>query len=117
MMGLFGKSGNVDVDERKVRAFIDWFLENSDRITASVINRMQDRKTMLTVMDEVGEQLGLVYRDGYKGKVEFDYYEIGDKWELNLYHSGKPFLMKATKKIADGINSLKHPLWTVHINK
>lgn len=116
-MGLFGNSGNSEVDEKKVNAFIEWFLGNSDKITASMIHRIQDRKTMKVVMDEVEAQLALVYRDGYRGKIEFDYCEVCGKWELTLYHYNKPFLVKATDMIAKGINKQKHPLWKVNVRK
>ena len=117
-MGLFSKSEpNGNVDEKKVNTFIDWFLSHSDMITSSMINRIQDRKTMKNVMDQVEEQLTIVYRDGYKGKIEFDYCEIMGRWELTLYHYNKPFLVKATEMIAEGINNMKLSKWTVHTRK
>ncbi len=117
-MGLFSKSEpNGEVDEKKVNTFIDWFLSHSDMITSSMINRMQDRKTMKSVMEQVEEQLAIVYRDGYKGKIEFDYCDVLGRWELTLYHYNKPFLMKATEMIADGINSMKLSKWTVNTRK
>ena len=117
-MGLFGSSsGTGEVDEKKVNAFIEWFLGHSDMITSSMINRMQDRKTMKSVMEEVEDQLAIVYRDGYKGKIEFDYCDVLGRWELTLYHYNKPFLIKATSLIADGINSMRLCKWTVHTRK
>ena len=116
-MGLFGNSGNVEVSDKKVNAVADWFLGNSDKSTASMIHRMQDRKTMKLVMDEVEDHLAMVYRDGYKGKIEFDYCEICGKWELTLYHYNKPYLVKATEMIAKEINRQKHPLWSVNVRK
>ena len=120
-MGLFGKNSKNnetgEVDEKKVNAFIDWFLSHSDMITSSMINRMQDRKTMKSVMEEVEDQLAIVYRDGYKGKIEFDYCDVLGRWELTLYHYNKPFLMKATEMIAEGINSMKLSKWTVNTRK
>lgn len=116
-MGLFGSAGASEVDEKKVSAFVDWFLRNSDRITSSMIHRMQDRKTMKLVMGEVESQLAQVYRDGYRGKIEFDYCEVCGKWELTLYHYNKPFLVKATEMIAKGVNRTQHPLWSVNVRK
>ena len=114
---MFGFLKKAEVDEEKVNVFADWFLENSDRIIASVNNRMQDRQTMMTVLDEVEDQLAIVYRDGYKGQIEFDYGGKDDDWTLNLYHKNKPFLMQATGKIADRINAKRDPKWKARIGK
>ena len=114
---MFGINKKTEVDEKKVKAFVSWFLENGERIIASVENRMNDRKTMMAVLDEVEEQLALVYRDGYRGQIEFDYGGKGDEWELNLYHKNKVFLIKATEMIAEGINDANEPKWKVNIGK
>lgn len=107
----------TDVDEVKVEEFAAWFLENRDRLRASVENRNSDRQGMMKVLDEVEAQLALVYRDGYKGPIEFDYGGKDDNWELNLYHLGRPFLMKATKMIADRINGSESGDWTVNVGR
>ena len=114
---MFGFLKKAEVNEEKVNAFADWFLENGDRIIASVNNRMQDRQAMMTVLDEVEEQLAKVYRDGYKGQIEFDYGGKDDDWTLNLYHKNKPFSMQATEMIADRINEKRDPKWKVRVGK
>ena len=116
-MRMFGFSKKPKVDEKKVNAFVDWFLENGDRIISSVNNRMKDRQTMLSVLDEVEGQLAFVYRDGYKGRIEFDYGGMEDDWELNLYHLNKPFLIQATKMIAMRINGKNDRKWKVNVFK
>lgn len=114
MFGLFGKA---EVDKTKVNAFADWFLEHGDSIISSVENRMSDRQAMLSFLDEVESQLASVYRDGYRGRIEFDYGGKDDAWELNLYHKNKPFLKKATEMIASSINERNDPKWKVNIGK
>lgn len=114
---MFGFLKKAEVDDAKVNAFADWFLENSDRIIASVNNRMQDRQTMMTVLDEVEDQLAIVCRDGYKGQIEFDYGGKDDDWTLNLYHKNKPFLMQAAEKIADRINAKRDPKWKARVDR
>ncbi|MBO7658411.1 MAG: hypothetical protein J6T65_03780 [Clostridia bacterium] len=108
---LFGKK---IVDENKVTEFVSWFINNSERIQLSVENREKDRQEMLRVLDEVEAHLATVYRDGYKGRIEFDYGGKDDDWELNLYHMDKPFLINATQMIADKINSSEKCNWTVN---
>ncbi len=69
---------------------------------------------MISVLDEVELQLASVYRDGYKGQIEFDYGGKNDEWQLNLYHKNIRFLIQATKMIANKINQMDHCVWTVH---
>lgn len=114
MFGLFRKA---EVDEKSVDAFANWFLEHGDSIISSVENRTIDRQTMLSYLDEVEKQLALVYRDGYKGRIEFDYGGKDNAWELNLYHKNKPFLIKATEMIAKRINGRNDPKWRVNIGR
>ena len=114
---MFGFLKKAEVDEEKVNVFADWLLENSDRIIASVNNRMQDRQTMMTVLDEVEDQLAIVYRDGYKGQIEFDYGGKDDDWTLNLYHKNKPFLMQAAGMIVKRINEKQDPKWKVRVDR
>ena len=117
MFSLFRKTAVIDVDEQKVDAFVTWFIEHEDMISESVENRMTDRQKMLSTLDEVESQLALVYRDGYKGRIEFDYGGMGDDWELNLYHKNNAFLIKAAGLIATKINEKNDPKWKVNISK
>ena len=117
MFHIFRKTAAIDVDEQKVTAFAAWFFEHGDRIIDSVENRMTDRQTMLSTLDEVERQLALVYRDGYKGRIEFDYGGMGDDWELNLYHKNNAFLIKATGMIAAKMNDRNDTKWKVNVSK
>lgn len=111
MLRLFRQKS---VDEKKVDAFVSWFTNNGDRIKSSVENKDQDRSTMLSVLDEVELQLAKVYRDGYKGQIEFDYGGAHAEWCLNLYHKDNPFLVQATEMIASRFHQLDHYEWAVH---
>ena len=104
MFGFFKK--NVP-DEAKIQCFCAWFFENNERITASVENSKTDRAAMLKTLNEVEAQLAIVYRDGYQGNIEFEYgfnAAIG-KWDLNLFHLNNKFLISATARICEIINS------------
>jgi len=101
------------VIEAEADAFVSWFVSNSDRIKSSVENKDHDRNTMISVLDEVELQLSKVYRDGYKGQIEFDYGGKNDDWCLNLYHKNNRFLMQATTMIANRFNQMDHCEWTV----
>ena len=115
MLGnLFGKR---KVDDNKVTEFVCWFADNCERIQLSVENREKDRDEMMRVLDEVEARLAAVYRDGYKGRIEFDYGGKDADWELNLYHMDKPFLKSATQMIADRINALDECKWIVNISR
>ena len=105
------------MDEQKVDAFVAWFFEHGDMIIDSVENRLTDRQKMLSTLDEVERQLALVYRDGYKGRIEFDYGGMGDDWELNLYHKNNAFLIKAAGRIATKINGRNDLKWKVNISR
>lgn len=70
---------------------------------------------MLAVLDEVELQLGKVYRDGYNGRIEFDYGGMDEDWELNLYHKNNKFLIEATKMISDEFKNLNSDVWKVYI--
>ena len=91
----------AEVDKSKVTKFVDWFFENEASIRSSVDNRETDRDTMMKMLDEVEAQLAKVYRDGYRGRIEFDYGGKEKDWELNLYHLNKKYLIEATKMIAE----------------
>ena len=117
MFNLFRKTSVIEVDEQKVNSFVEWFLEHGEKIIESVENRMTDRQKMLSTLDEVERQLALVYRDGYKGRIEFDYGGMEDDWELNLYHKNNVFLIKAAGLIANKINNKNDPRWKVNVSK
>lgn len=78
---------------------------------------MTDRQKMLSTLDEVERQLALVYRDGYQGRIEFDYGGMKDDWEFNLYHKNNTFLIQATSLIATKINERNDPIWKVNISR
>jgi len=104
-------------DEVKIHKFCVWFSENNESIISSIENRETDRKAMFDMLNEVEKQLADVYRDGYKGEIEFEYGfndSIG-KWELNLFHMNHKFLISATAKIAEKINGELGKKWQVNI--
>lgn len=116
MFDLFKKT---EPDAAKIDGFCDWFAANSERIIASMENRENDRETMFKTLDEVEEQLAMVYRDGYRGEIQFEYgfnAAIG-KWELNLFHLNKRFLVRAASSIAEKINRQLGDTWTVNIGQ
>ena len=116
---MFGFFKKAEPDEAKISAFCSWFLANNDRIIASVENSRNDRDTMFRTLDEVEAQLAAVYRDGYKGEIQFEYgfnTDIG-KWDLNLYHLNNKFLIAATAKIAEQINGELGTKWSVNTAK
>ena len=117
MFHIFRKTADIDVDEQKVDTFVAWFFEHGDMIIDSVENRKTDRQKMLLTLDEVERQLALVYRDGYQGRIEFDYGGMGDDWEFNLYHRNNAFLIKATGLIATKMNERNVPKWKVNVSK
>ena len=116
---MFGFCKKVEPNEAKINAFCSWFLTNNDRIIASVENRQNDRDTMFKTLDEVEAQLAVVYRDGYKGEIQFEYgfNTHIDKWDLNLYHLNNKFLIVATAKIAEKINRELGNKWSANTAK
>ncbi len=114
LSSLFGRK---TIDENKVNEFVSWFMDNRERIRSSVENRETDGHEMMRMIDEVEAHLAAVYRDGYRGNIEFDYGGEGHAWELNLYHMGKPYLIIATQMIADRINNMDSCGWTVKTGK
>ena len=68
---------------------------------------------MISVLEEVELQLAKVYRDGYKGQIEFDYGGKNDDWCLNLYHKNNRFLIQATVMIVDKFNQIARSGWKV----
>ena len=111
---MFGFFKKAEPDEAKIDAFCVWFLTNNGRILASVENSRNDKDTMFRTLDEVEAQLAAVYRDGYRGEIHFEYgfnTHIG-KWDLNLYHMNKKFLIAATTKIAEKLNRELGDTWS-----
>lgn len=107
----------AEIDHQKVHAFVTWFCANEERIRRSVDNKDADRDMMMRVLDEVEAQLALVYRDGYKGSIEFDYGGQDMDWELNLYHMRNKFLIKATGMIADAFEAVQLPAWKINVDE
>ena len=114
---MFNFFKKADVDSAKVKAFVDWFFANEERIRKSVDNREENRQEMMEVLDEVELQLGKVYADGYSGSIEFDYGGKDSDWELNLYHLNKKFLIQATQMIADEFGSRNSAIWKVNVGR
>lgn len=114
MFGLFKKA---EVDASKVTAFVEWFRENEERVRKSIENKDNDHDEMMRVLDEVELELAKVYRDGYKGEIEFDYGGKDQEWELNLYHLNKKFLVAATQMIAEEFTKAEIPYWTINIDE
>jgi hypothetical protein len=113
---MFGFFKKAELNEAKIDSFCSWFLTNNDRIIASVENSQHDRDTMFKTLDEVEAQLAVVYRDGYKGEIQFDYgfNTHTGKWDLNLYHLDNKFLIAATTEIAKRINQKLGDKWSAN---
>ena len=116
MFGLFKKK---QVDQKKVEAFCDWFISMNEEIIRSVENSNNDHARMMHLLDEVENQLAVVYRDGYKGDIQFEYGFASaiDKWELNLFHLNNKFLIEATNAIATILNAKLSDTWLVNTDK
>lgn len=100
----------------KVDQFCTWFIANQDRFIESVEHREQDNHALHAMLDEVEAQLALVYRDGYKYDIQFEYgynNNVG-KWDFNLFHQNNRFLKAATKMIADRINEELGDKWSIN---
>lgn len=113
-MGLFKKTRP---DKNKINTFCDWFVENNESIIASVENKEIDSNRMYKILDEVEMRLSIVYREGYKGNIEFDYGFNGKKWDFNLYHMNVNFLIEATSQIADELNNRIGDKWIINTSK
>lgn len=107
----------AEVDKSKATKFVDWFFENEAGIRSSVDNRETDRDTMMKMLDEVEAQLAKVYRDGYRGRIEFDYGGKEKDWELNLYHLNKKYLIEVTKMIAEEFASRASDIWKMNVSQ
>ena len=104
---------NIEVNEEKVDVFVNWFIQNQERIKESTTNPL----IMMKVLDEVEDQLALIYRDGFKGDIEFNYGGDKDEWNLFLFHLNNKFLMKATELIATKLNANPNCLFHVYIDE
>lgn len=114
---MFSFFKTVEVDNQKVNAFVEWFCANEERIRRSVENMQTNRNEMMLVLDEVEAQLAKVYRDGYKGRIEFDYGGKGQAWELNLYHMNNKFLISAAGLIAEALEKAPLPSWKINVGR
>ena len=114
---MFSFFKKAEVDNKKVDAFAAWFCANEERIRRIVENRETDYNETMRVLDEAEAQLATVYRDGYKGSIEFDYGGKDSDWELNLYHMNNSFLIKATASIAEALENARLPMWKVNIGE
>ena len=114
---MFSFFKTVEVDNQKVVAFVQWFCANEERIRQSVENRTTNHNEMMVMLDEVEAQLAKIYRDGYKGRIEFDYGGKDQDWELNLYHLNNKFLIRATSLIAAAFENTGLSTWKIKIGK
>lgn len=114
---MFSFFKKTEVDNEKVNSFVEWFCANEKRIRKSVENRATNHNEMMLVLDEVEVQLAKVYRDGYKGRIEFDYGGKEQEWELNLYHLNNKFLVCATSLIAAAFENAGLSAWKINIGK
>lgn len=116
MFGLFKKK---QVDLKKVEEFCEWFISMNEVIINSVENSDKDQARMLRILDEVEKHLAVVYRDGYKGEIQFEYGYANaiNKWELNLFHLNNRFLIASTNAIATVLNAKLSDTWLVNTDK
>lgn len=114
---MFGFFNNREVDRNKVISFVEWFRANEAIIRKSVEDREIDHNEMLRVLDEVEAQLAKVYRDGYKGNIEFNYGGKDQDWEINLYHLNNQFLIDATRLIKKEFIDANIHLWRINIGR
>ncbi|MDE7213744.1 MAG: hypothetical protein K2N42_04115 [Anaeroplasmataceae bacterium] len=115
MFGLFKKKVSIE----KVNQFCDWFCQNNERIIKSVSQAENDNTVMMQVLDEVENELAKIYRDGYKGNIEFEYGFNKDleKWDLILYHMNNKYLIEATHLIATTLEAKVKDTWLIHVGE
>ncbi|MCM1130271.1 MAG: hypothetical protein NC310_03660 [Roseburia sp.] len=115
MFGLFKKKVSLE----KVNQFCEWFYQNNERIIQSVSQAGKDNSLMMYVLDEVENALSKVYRDGYKGSIEFEYgfNSNTQKWDLFLYHMNNKYLIEATHMIATALEAKMKDIWSIHISE
>ena len=107
----------VEVDSNKVANFVKWFCANEERMRRCNENMATEQEELFKVLDEIELELAKVYRDGYKGRIEFNYGGKDDEWEFNLFHLNKKFLIAATAEIADAISKVQLPNWKINTGK
>lgn len=103
----------------RIEKFCEWFYDNKNLISSSVENAENDDETRIRYLYEVQNQLALIYRDGYKGSIEFGYgfNEEQNKWELDLFHLGNKFLIRILPLIKTRLELKISDTWIVNIDK
>lgn len=112
MFSFFRKK--VSPDKAKIDAFTAWFASIHDELIASYLQG--DR---MKYLDEVETHLAEVYRDGYKGEVEFQYgYDPqANVMELLLFHGNRRFLVEATAELQASLAPVLGERWKVTCEK
>lgn len=113
---MFNLFKTKTVDSGKVKVFCDWFIDNNKLIIESVENSANNQEKMMSYLNEVERQLALIYADGYKKDIQFEYgfNTEENKWELNLFHLNNKFLIAATNEIAEILNDKLKETWLVN---
>lgn len=109
-MKLFEKA---DVSREKVESFCAWFEENGPEFIRHMENSQNDRESVFRDLDAIEARLATVYRDGYRGRIEFEYgydSQIG-KYHLRLFHKNHKFLTEAAGLIAQELNRRAGENW------
>lgn len=118
MFGLFKRK---EPDKAKVEEFCKWFGEHANAIVDCFKKSAGDGidGDLSAMLDEVEKRLAAVYCDGYGGEIEFEYgfNPTTDKWDLNLYHLGKKFLIAATGMIKTELEKTIGDSWNINISK
>ena len=112
MFGFFRKK---QVDPEKIDAFCKWFAEKSDAIIASFQNIENDKNTAMLFLDLTEKELTTVYRDGYKGNIEFEwgFNDNMKKFELCLFHMGDSYLLKVIPLIKARLEPMISEKWFI----
>lgn len=114
MLNLFGRK---EPSGKKIETFCRWFVLYCDELTEGI--KSGDVERMRAGLDELERQLAFVYRDGYKGKIEFEYgfnEKIG-RWELNLFHLDNRFLIKAATLIREALLPSVDGKWQINVSR
>lgn len=114
---MFDFLKKVRVDQEKVHEFCDWFVDNEEKIRRSIECMRDDPNGLQSMLDEVELQLARVYRDGYRGKIEFEYGGKDEDWELHLFHLNNKFLIRATGLIAEELNPRLAGRWVTRTER
>ena len=115
MLGLFKKKVSIE----KVNQFCEWFSQNAEQIKQKISQAEKDNTLMLHVLDEVENELAKVYREGYKGNIEFEFgfNSNTQKWDLFLYHLNNKYLIEATSMIANTLEDRVKDAWSIHVGE